>query len=134
MSETQGVKEYRERIKTGQIVYFVEPNNALGARSPDFTLTVRKATVTQAEPGRNYPIVAIWQDLNSDPKGMGTSVAKYPWDLFTVEELQPVILVGKRTSGKSIDDLVKDAASNRRLAYSLSEIVRQRLKDDSKRQ
>lgn len=130
MSETQP-KESTPRIKEGGIVYFTEPNNALGKRLPDFTLTVRKATVIQAE-GRDYPVALIWDDVSRDPKGTGTSVTKSRQELFTTEELQSLIATRKEFQVQDVDDLVKDVKSNTRLGIILSEAVRQRVEDQGK--
>lgn len=125
-------QEYRERIKEGGIVYFAEPNNVTGARIPDFALVVKKATVINAEKERRYPIVLIWKDVDEEPEG-GISVAKSPRELFTPEELPLLIASGKELQNKTIDNLVKDAVSNRRLAHILSEVARERLGDNHKR-
>lgn len=131
MSEIQR-EEYRERIKEGNVVYFAEPNNVVGARIPDFTLIVKKATVLHKE-GRRYPLVTIWEDVGRDPEGLGICVGKSPRELFTVEELQSLIADRKEFQNRTIDDLVKDSVSNRRLAHILSEVARERLGNDFKR-
>lgn len=132
MSEIQR-QEYRDRLHEGQVVYFAQPNNILGVHAPDSTLIAKKATVTGAEEGRRYPLVLIWDDVSSDPKGTGIIVGKSPRELFTVEELQSLIVDRKEFQNKIIDDLVKDAVSNERLAYILSGVARERLGDDHKR-
>lgn len=125
MSEAQP-QESTPRIKEGGIVYFTEPNNVLGERLPDFTLTVRKATVIQAE-GMDYPVALIWDDVSRDPKGTGSAVNKSLKELFTREELQKLIVGRKELKNKDIDDLVKSTVDNRRLAPILSEAVRERV-------
>lgn len=129
MSEIQR-QEYRDRIKEGQVVYFAGPDNIIGARMPDFTLTVTKATVVRAEEGRQYPLVLIWEDVSRDPKGLGINVGKSPPELFTDGELQLLIADRKEFQNKGIDSLVQDAASNRRLAHILFEAYKERLEDD----
>ena len=126
-------QEYRNRIKEGQVVYFAEPNNVLGRKVPDFTLTVRKATVINAEEGRRYPAVLRWNDASSDPKGTGISVTKSPRELFTEEELKSLTVEKKEFQNRGIDNLIGDVVSNRWLAHILSETARERLGDDFKR-
>lgn len=123
-------QEHKDRINPGQIVYFTEPDNVLGARTPDFTLVVKKATVKLVGEKHTFPVVLIWNDIDKDPKGMGTAVAKSPEELFTEEELQLILKQAKNKGifqSWGIDDSIRNASSNRKLAPILSEAVRERM-------
>lgn len=121
-------QEPHQPLTEGQTVYFVEPNNALGAQSPDFTLEVKKACVEDVG-NRQFPILIIWRDLDKEPE-IGMSVAKSPKELFTPEEVQDLASEMKEFADAGVDDLVRDSSANRKLAFALSSIVQERVKDN----
>ena len=73
-------KLYRDRLVEGDVVYFIEGEDTHG----NGTLSVKKASVDQVA-GRRYPVLLLWDNLNSGPRG--GSVTKSPREIFTAGEL-----------------------------------------------
>lgn len=129
---------YRSRLIEGDVVYFVEGEGITGSRSD--RPVVKKASVssTLSSGGheRHYPIVALWDLPDIDPKGRGVNVSKSPRELFTLEEVQRAIRQLEGPLGiddRPVDALIIDSLSNQELTAVLGGVVMQRLADDELR-
>jgi hypothetical protein len=129
---------YRSRLNKGDVVYFVEGEGVMG--SPSDRPVVKKASVSSTKlPGgyeRHYPFVALWNQVDKDPKGLGFNVAKSPRELFTEEEVQRAIRQHEGPLGiddRPVDALVVDPLANQELTAVLGGVVMQRLAEDELR-
>ncbi|QQS18409.1 hypothetical protein IPL68_07530 [Candidatus Saccharibacteria bacterium] len=129
---------YRSRLNVGDIVYFVEGKGVTG--SPRDPLVVKKASVSattlKGDSVRHYPLVALWDQVDIDPKGLGYNVAKSPRELFTPEEVLRAIR--KQDGPLEIDDrpvdaLIVDPITNGDLTAVLGGVIMHRLLDDELR-
>lgn len=126
---------YRSRLHKGDVVYFVEGEGVTGSTSD--RPVVKKANVSSTElpdgHERRYPFVALWDQVDKDPKGLGFNVAKSPRELFTEEEVKRAIRQHEGPLGiddRQVDALVVDPLTNQELTAVLGGVVMQRLAED----
>lgn len=117
---------FRERIHKGDIVYFVEGESIVGSGD----LVVKKATITDAEEGRRYPVVMPFKNTNEQSR-IGMSVSKSPRELFTPSEFARELEIEPDMG--TIDTLVNDPSANRAIVPILGAKVIERLADDEAR-
>lgn len=127
---------YRRRLRNGDIVYFVEGESILGLGQ----LIVKKASVTSVELAdggeRYYPVVTLWETVDSNPNEAGVSVLKSPRELFTPKEVVRALVNDGGPLGvdeRPIDILLTETLTNQELAAVLGGIVIARLAQDELR-
>ncbi len=127
---------YRQRLTKGDIVYFVEGENSIGAGD----LAVKKATVDSTTgPGgwkRHYPSVSIWDNPSEEPKGAWVSIARSPRELFTAEEVARVLRDQEgplASDTRPVDELLVDPIAGKELAGALGGAAITRLAQDELR-
>jgi len=127
---------YRHRLAEGDVVYFVEGENSIGAGD----LTVKKATVgSTTGPGgweRHYPFVNIWDNPSEEPRGAWVSTSRSPRELFTTEEVARVLRDQEgplASDTRPVDELLVDPIASKELAGALGGAAIQRLAQDELR-
>lgn len=123
---------YRERIAEGDVVYIVEGENTVGGGE----LTVKKATVRDAEPHRRYPFVQPWKELTEPPTGVGTMVSLSPRAMFTAQEIARLVRNHEgplNCDPRHVDELIKDPEAHPELVIILGGAVMDRTIDDELR-
>jgi hypothetical protein len=120
---TNAYEGYQARLKVGEVVYTVEPEdaNSYGA------LALRKATVHRLVlvDGTilQFPLVKFWPELNSEPQGKILPKGVRAEGLFTENEVSRVLANNTDPvyRGVSAEEMLQEDESKAELAVLLGE-------------